>query len=84
VLILPVLAAILLFRLFRRSGAPGEAFLRAAVSVGVLVIGLTELLSLLRGLSPLGIATGWVAVIVLVGGALWLSPRAGASRPAAS
>lgn len=49
--ILPVLAAILLFRLFRRAGAPGEAFLQAAESFGILLLGLTELLSLFRAVS---------------------------------
>lgn len=73
--ILPILAALLLYSLFRRSCTRGAAVVRAAVSWGVLLLLLTELLSAAGEVGAAGIAGGWVAVIVLVAAALRRLPR---------
>jgi hypothetical protein len=72
--ILPLLAGIPLYRLFRTWDTPIPAFVRAAVCWGVLLLLLTELLSLIHAVSALGIAAGWGAVIVLASVALFRRP----------
>ena len=74
-LILPVVAAFLLFRLFRHSGTRGQALASAVVSWGVLLLVLTELLSAVRAVGLPGIAGGWAVVILVLAVALRRLPR---------
>ena len=56
------------------AGSRGEfAFLRAAILWGVYAVAVVELLSVVRGISPLGLATAWALPVVVSGG--WLIRR---------
>ena len=51
-----------------------EALLCAALSWGVLVLGLSELLSLGAALSPLPLAVGWGIAGALIAALAWRAP----------
>ncbi|MBN1678935.1 MAG: glycosyltransferase family 39 protein [Anaerolineae bacterium] len=77
--ILPVLVWILLFGRFRALETEWQAaVLRASVFFGIILTGITELLSLLHWLTFAGVLISWIAVGV---GLLALMIRFPASRP---
>lgn len=69
--ILPLITALLLYRLCRRSMGPMNACVHASVIWGVLVLLLTELLSLGRMVTLPGVAAGWGLITLMLAGTLW-------------
>ena len=72
--IFPLLAALLLYLLLRRFLGPMNAFVCAAVSWGVLLLFMTELLSLGHMITRAGVGTAW-AIAVLASGGMLRAPR---------
>lgn len=82
--ILPYLALLLLFVLFRRLGEDRRgAVLGAAVAWGVLLTGLTEVLSLFRLVTVTALGLSWLIACLALGAACILVGRKTTSGPAA-
>ena len=69
--LLPLLAGWLLYRLFRHRHGPLDAFRRGAVVWGVTLLAMTELLSGMHALSPAGAAAGWGLLCTPLAVLLW-------------
>jgi hypothetical protein len=69
--ILPFVTAFLLFRLFRAHNDFIEAFVRAAVVWGMLLLVLTEVLSAFHLLTFVGVSSSWALIILALGPASW-------------
>ncbi len=70
-LLLPLVAGWLLYRLLRYAFSPLNAFRRSAVLWGVTLLAMTELLSRAHVLTPGGVAGGWGLASVVLAVLLW-------------
>src|ERR1043165_2486966 len=69
--LLPLLAGWLLYRLFRHAYGPLDACRRGAVVWGVTMLAMTELLSAVHALGPAGASVGWALLCALLAALLW-------------
>ena len=69
--LLPLLAGWLLYRMYRHAYGPLDAFRRSAVLWGVTLLAMTELLSRVHLLTPIGVAAGWALACVMLALLLW-------------
>jgi hypothetical protein len=69
--LLPFLAGWLLYRLFRHAYGPLDACRRSAVTWGLTLLAMTELLSGVHALSPAGVIAGWALSCAVLTMLLW-------------
>jgi hypothetical protein len=69
--LLPLLAGWLLYRMYRHAYGPLDAFRRSAVLWGVALLAMTELLSRVHLLTPIGVAVGWAVASAVLALLLW-------------
>jgi hypothetical protein len=70
---LPILSALLLYLLRRRSRSALDAFVESTILWGVLVLLLTELLSILHLVTWAGVTAGWALLTLALAARLWHS-----------
>jgi hypothetical protein len=69
--LLPLFAGWLLYRMYRHAYGPLDAFRRCAVLWGVTLLAMTELLSLVHLLTPIGVGVGWGVASAVLALQLW-------------